>query len=82
MVPFLAIFGAALSGYADIGPWCIALAAFALFCVSRADNAELYRRPSDHVAAAATSLTAIRSSANAIVATSGAYCLGIVIRLV
>lgn len=81
MVGFLAVFGAALSGYAGVNPWAIALAAFALFSSSRGVYSDLYnsRALNDGVTALGR-LSALRSALNAVVASGGAYIAGYIVQ--
>ncbi|MFT7573896.1 MAG: hypothetical protein ACI9XZ_000258 [Alphaproteobacteria bacterium] len=44
MLEFLAIFGAAIGGFAGMPPWVIAASAIALASLSYAENYKLYRR--------------------------------------
>lgn len=81
MVPFLAIFGAALCGYANVGPWVIAVAALGLFAVSRAEYADVYDRAEKAGATAMLNITTLKSIGNALVATAGAYGTGLAVHL-
>lgn len=82
MIPFVAIFGAALSGYASVGPWIIAVAALALFAVSRAENAALYESAQESHHASILAGTTLASALNAFLATGGAYASGLLFQYI
>jgi hypothetical protein len=82
MIGFTAIFAAALSGYAGLGLWTIALTALALFSLSQAEYGHLYRRGRALGLGEITQSTMLQSACNALLATCGAYGVGLVLRLV
>jgi len=82
LLGYLAIFGAALSGYAGLGPWIIAVAAIALAAVSRAQYSELYERGRELGFVQATNAIMLRSLGNALVAATIAYSGGLVFRII
>lgn len=82
MVAFIAIFAAALSGYAGVGVWAVALTAIALASLSHAEYGSLYRRGRDLGLGDVVQSTVLQSFGNALVATTAAYVAGWLLRLV
>lgn len=82
MIAYTAIFAAALSGYAGVGLWAVALTAVALVSISQAEHAGLYRRGKALGLTDATNATMLQSAMNALLASGGAYGVGLVLRLV
>jgi hypothetical protein len=81
LIGFTAIFAAAVSGYAGVGLWAIAATALALFLLSQAEYGHLYRRGRDLGLSGAVQSTLLQSACNALLATTGAYAVGLVFRL-
>ena len=81
MLGFLTIFAAALAGFAGLGPWVIAAAAIALASFSYSEHQHLYRRGQELGLTDALRATVVRSFANAVVATGGAYAAGALLRM-
>jgi hypothetical protein len=79
---YLAVFGAALAGYAGLGPWVIAVAAVALASVSRAQYADLYERGRDLGLISIIDSAMLRSFGNALVAAAVAYGGGWLLKLI
>lgn len=79
---FTAIFAAAVSGYAGLGIWTIALTALALFSLSQAEYGHLYRRGRALGLTDITTSTMLQSACNAMLATTGAYAMGLVFRFI
>lgn len=82
LIGFTAIFAAAVSGYAGLGLWAIGLTALALFSLSQAEYGHLYRRGRALGLSEVTTSTMLQSACNALLATTGAYAVGLVLRLV
>ena len=82
MLGFLAIFGAAVGGYAGMPPWVIAASAIALASLSYAEHYRLYRRGQELGLTDILESTMLRSVFNALVAAGGAYGVGWLFRLV
>lgn len=82
LIAYLAILGAALSGYAGLQPWAIAAAAIALASLSYAEHHRLYERAEELGLGSLVDGVLLRSFGNALVATGGAYVLGLVLRVV
>lgn len=82
MIAYTAIFAAALSGYAGVGIWAIALTALALASLSHAEYGGLYRRGKELGLIGVTQSTMLQSATNALLATGAAYAVGLVFRLV
>lgn len=81
MFGFLAVFAAALSGFAGIGVWALAACAIALASLSYAEHYSLYRRGQELGQFEALRSTALRSFGNALFAAGGAYACGYLLRL-
>ena len=82
LIAYLAILGAALSGYAGLQLWAIAAAAIALASLSYAEHYRLYERANEMGYTSLVDGVLLRSLGNALIATSGAYGLGFVLRVV
>lgn len=82
MLGFLAIFGAAIGGYAGMPPWVIAASAIALASLSYAEHYRLYRRGQELGLGGLVEGTMLRSVFHAVVAAGGAYGGGWVLRVV
>lgn len=82
MIAYTAIFASALSGYAGIGVWAVALTALALVSLSHAEYGVLYRRGKELGLTDITHSTMLQSLCNALIASGGAYAVGLVFRLV
>jgi hypothetical protein len=78
---FLTIFAACISGYSDIGLWAIAACAIALASTSYAEHYALYRRGQELGLHDALRSTVLRSFANGLIASGGAYIGGYLLRL-
>lgn len=76
MLEFLAIFGAAIGGFAGMPPWVIAASAIALASLSYAENYKLYRRGQELGLTDVLVSTVSRSAFNAAMAAGGAYGVG------
>jgi hypothetical protein len=81
LIGYLAILGAALSGYAGLQPWAIAAAAIALASLSYAEHHRLYRRANEMGFSSLIDGVILRSFVNALIATGGAYGMGLVFRV-
>ena len=81
MLGFLAIFGAAMAGYAGSQPWVIAGAAIALMSLSYAEHYALYRQAQERGEAELLQSVTLGSAFNALAATSLAYGCGLFLRL-
>lgn len=81
MIPFIAVFGAALCAYAGVGPWIIGISAVALFSTSRVEYSTLYGRAEKVSATAMINSTTLRSVTNSVVASAAAYASGVFLRL-
>lgn len=81
MIAYTAIFAAALSGYAGVGIWAIALTAIALISLSHAEYGGLYRRGKEMGVTGLVQSTLLQSACNALIATAGAYAVGLLFRL-
>lgn len=82
MIAYTAIFAAALSGYAGVGLWAVALTAIALASLSYAEYGGLYRRGKELGLIGMTQSTMLQSATNALLATGAAYAVGCVFRLI
>ncbi|MDO9383944.1 MAG: hypothetical protein Q7T86_13895 [Hyphomicrobiaceae bacterium] len=82
MIAYTAIFAAALSGYAGVGLWAVALTALALASLSHAEYGGLYRRGKELGLIGVPQSTMLQSACNALMATGTAYAVGLVFRLV
>lgn len=81
MIGFLAIFAAALSGYAGIGIWAVAASALALAALSQAQYGEIYQDARDRGHSGAAFETVLSSLMNSVLAAGGAYTVGVFLRL-
>ena len=81
MLGFLTIFAAALAGFGGVGAWAIAAAAIALASFSYSEHQDLYRRGQELGLIDALRATVVRSFINALIASSGAYGAGVLLRL-
>ena len=81
MFGFLAIFAAALAGFAGVGVWAIAASAIALASLSYAEHFSLYRRGQELGHLDALRGTALRSFGNALIAAGGSYACGCLLRI-
>jgi hypothetical protein len=79
---YLAVFGAALGGYAGLGPWVIAVAAIALASVSRAQYSDLYERGRDLGLLRIIDTVMLHSFVNALLAAGIAYGGGWLLRII
>jgi hypothetical protein len=82
MLGFFAILAAALSGFGDVGIWAVAACAIALASLSYAEHYQLYRRGQELGLTEVLRGTVMRSFANALVASGGAYLGGVLLRLI
>ena len=82
MIGYMSIFGAAISGYADLGVWTVAATAIALASLSQAEYSTLYRRGKELGLTEVTLSTALQSFANALIAATSAYAMGWIFRLI
>jgi hypothetical protein len=82
MLRFLAIFAAALSGFGGVGIWAVAACAIALASLSYAEHYQLYRRGQELGLTDVLRGTVVRSFANALIASGGAYLGGVLLRLI
>ena len=81
MLGFLAILAASLSGFGGLGVWAVAACAIALASLSYAEHYQLYRRGQEMGLTDVLRGTVLRSFGNALMATSGAYVGGLLLRL-
>ncbi|OYW56867.1 MAG: hypothetical protein B7Y80_01940 [Hyphomicrobium sp. 32-62-53] len=81
MIGFIAIFAAALCGYAGVGLWAPAASAVALASLSFAENGGLYRRGKELGLTEITTSTLLLSFGHAMAASGGAYVVGAIFRL-
>ena len=81
-IGFLAIFGAALSGFAGAGLWVVAASAIALVALSQAEFGFLYQRARDVGRSELANFTLAYSILNALIATSAAYAMGLFFRFI
>jgi hypothetical protein len=81
MLGFLAVFAAAVSGFAGLGIWAAAACAIALASLSYAEHYQLYRRGQELGLTEVLRATVMRSFANALIASGGAYAAGILLRV-
>lgn len=79
---FLSIFAASIAGYADVGLWAIAACSIALASTSYAENQALYKRGQELGLTDTLHSTVLRSFGNGLVAASGAYLCGWLLRLI
>jgi len=82
MLGYLAIFGAAMGGYAGGPPWIIAAAAIALMAISYSEHHQFYKRGQELGMTALLENTILRSAANAIIAAGSAFAFGWLFRLI
>lgn len=82
LIGYTAILAAALSGYAGLGLWTIALTALALVSLSQAEYGHLYRRGRELGLSALVQSTLWQSICHALIATTGAYAVGLLFRLI
>ncbi len=82
LIAYIAILGAALAGYAGLQPWAIAAAAIALASLSYAEHYRLYHRANEMGFANLVDGVLLRSFGNALIATGGAYGMGLVLRVI
>jgi hypothetical protein len=82
MLGFLTIFAAALSGFGGLGVWAIAAAAIALASFSYSEHQQIYRRGNEAGLSDALRGNVVRSFANALMASGGAYGCGALLRLI
>jgi hypothetical protein len=80
MVGFLIIFGASLAGYAQLGPWIIAVASLGLLALSIAERQGMMRRAADIGFTALAERSFLGSLLNGVCATGGAYVFGLLLR--
>jgi hypothetical protein len=81
MLGFLAVFAAAVSGFAGLGIWAAAACAIALASLSYAEHYQLYRRGQELGLTEVLRATVMRSFANALIASGGAYAAGLLLRV-
>lgn len=81
LVGFIAIFGAVICGYASVGAWTIVIATLALASLSQAEYGALYRRTAELDLGSLGFSVALKSLGNALLASSGAYLGGVLLRL-
>ena len=82
MVGFLTIFGACLAGYANLGPWAIAVAALGLLALSYHERQGLIRRATELGLDDAAERSLLGSLFNAVCATGVAYAIGVLLRII
>ena len=82
LVGFLTIFGACLAGYANLGPWAIAIATLGLLALSYQERQGLFRRATELGLHDAAETTLLGSLFNALCATSAAYGFGLLLRII
>ena len=82
MIGFLALFGATLAGLGGMGPWVIVVAAVSLAAASRADFDALYIQAESAGLTSEKAATSVRSVAHAVVAATGAFSGGLILRLI
>ena len=82
MVGFLTIFGACLAGYANLGPWVIAVASLGLLALSYHERQGLLRRATELGLHDAAETSLLGSLFNALSATAVAYGFGLLLRLI
>ena len=82
MLGFLAVFAAAVSGFAGLGIWAAAACAIALASLSYAEHYQLYRRGQELGLTEVLRATVMRSFANALIASGGAYVAGLLLRVI
>lgn len=81
MIGFIAIFAAALSGYAGVGVWVIGATAIALAAISYAEHEGLYRRGNELGLGRLVEGVLLRSLGNAVLVSVVAYAGGAIVRL-
>lgn len=81
MLGFLAVFAAAVSGFAGLGIWAAVACAIALASLSYAEHYQLYRRGQEMGLTEVLRGTVVRSFANALIASGGAYAAGLLLRV-
>jgi len=77
MIGFIAIFGAALSGFAGVGIWAVAAAAIALAALSQARFGALYKRADSLGLRSQAQPFLLISALNAVATTAIAYVAGV-----
>ena len=82
MLGFLTIFAAALAGFAGLGIWAVAAGAIALASFSYSEHQPLYRRGQELGLTEVLRATVVRSFANALIASGGAYVAGLLLRVI
>lgn len=80
LVGFIAIFGAVICGYASVGAWAIVITTLALASLSQAEYGNLYRRTTEAGLGSLGFSVAMKSFGNALLASSGAYLGGVLLR--
>lgn len=78
----ITIFAASIAGLADVGLWAVAACAVALTGLSYAEHYHLYRRGEELGLSDLVYGTALRSLANGLIASGGAYGVGWALRLI
>lgn len=81
MLGFISIFAASVAGFANVGVWAIAACAIALASTSYAEHHALYRRGQELGLTDTLRSTVLRSFGNGLLAASGAYASGYLLRL-
>ena len=81
MIGYAALYGAALGGYAGLGPWVIGVIACALAALSYSEYGHLHEQAAARGLAEVSRSTLIQSIAHALVASAIAYIAGLVFRL-
>ena len=82
MAAYVAIFAAALSGFAGLGLWPIGAISAVLVALSFTDYGALYLRAAERGFIWEARATFVQSCANAVAASGIAYVAGVVFRLV
>ena len=82
MIGFVAIFAAAVSGYAGVGVWTVVLTAIALLSLSQARYGMLHQRAGAVGLGHAAKPFFLISVLNALAATSFAYGFGVTMQFV
>lgn len=82
MISYVALYGVALSGYAGIGPWVIAIITLALAAMSYAQYEHLHSRAFDRGMSEISRSTVLQSLGNAFIASAAAYSVGVIFRLI
>jgi hypothetical protein len=81
VIGVMAIFGAAVSGYASVGAWVAIVAALALASLSQAEHNRLYQHTADLGFGGLGFSFALKSMMNALVASGSAYFGGVLLNL-